>query len=314
MPSVITKICVICGKDVAHEPRIKDPDGRYYCHACYDSHAASRASPANDRRSSEPPAPLHDGPARGEKVGPPAQSTMAPVGELFTCPICNKNVTIAKMDDSGVCRDCVMPQAVATQAPWPTGYRTAKPKSGRMKEKLSPADIFQKWPVRVMFAVGAICVVSFAVIHLSGSNQADSGHRTNTPIASPSTPDARQQASEHPQATIAALDPDEQKIRDWLLFYARMTRELENDKAGIEKQRKKVDECDANGEIAQGILFRDNLLVLLRAQTSDTTLQNQSRKNLRDFGEQRVYPVRDRLLEDAKTPSEYRLILFEFRL
>jgi membrane associated rhomboid family serine protease len=34
MPAV--KVCVKCGRDVAHEKRVKDPQGRYYCAACYE--------------------------------------------------------------------------------------------------------------------------------------------------------------------------------------------------------------------------------------------------------------------------------------
>ncbi len=31
------KICVVCGEDCSHSPRVKDPRGRYYCKPCYES-------------------------------------------------------------------------------------------------------------------------------------------------------------------------------------------------------------------------------------------------------------------------------------
>lgn len=52
------KHCIVCGVDCAGRPRVKDPQGRYYCRPCYDSKADESAGlrdggPASARRDAD---------------------------------------------------------------------------------------------------------------------------------------------------------------------------------------------------------------------------------------------------------------------
>src|SRR4051812_29010161 len=55
-PSAPAKQCVVCGKDVTHAKRTKDPAGHYYCDECYRARSTPSAGatgstkPKSDRR------------------------------------------------------------------------------------------------------------------------------------------------------------------------------------------------------------------------------------------------------------------------
>jgi len=40
-----TKVCVVCGVDVANKPRVKDAAGRYMCKACGEKQTAAKPAP-----------------------------------------------------------------------------------------------------------------------------------------------------------------------------------------------------------------------------------------------------------------------------
>jgi hypothetical protein len=46
--TVITKVCRECGKDVTHQPRMKDSDGKYWCIACGEADHARKHQPAGN--------------------------------------------------------------------------------------------------------------------------------------------------------------------------------------------------------------------------------------------------------------------------
>jgi hypothetical protein len=50
------KSCVRCGTDVTHQPRVRDPNGRYLCQPCVDAVKAQRAAKATASVAPSPPA------------------------------------------------------------------------------------------------------------------------------------------------------------------------------------------------------------------------------------------------------------------
>ena len=102
------KICVICSKSCANQPRIKDAKGRYYCRSCYER-AERIAATRTPSRGSGPPATGASGP--DDELGPelvePAEPAAVPdpVSEgsaVPACPGCGLRIPA----DSGVCAGC----------------------------------------------------------------------------------------------------------------------------------------------------------------------------------------------------------------
>ncbi len=102
MAEATDKTCAKCGIDVAGKPRVKNPQGRYLCQACYDSikdakTGRPRASPATaDPSAEEGIFGIVDLDAlQPAETGPKPR-------ELKVCPACGK----ARDKDSVVCVNC----------------------------------------------------------------------------------------------------------------------------------------------------------------------------------------------------------------
>lgn len=126
MAQAIQKVCSVCGADVATRKRTKDSAGNYYCQPCYGSAsltASEGAEPQVDFAALESLAAASDEPS---KPTPPP--------ELFTCPLCNGMFVEAKMDVSGVCKDCVKPKRLKRDV-----RESAKPKGNGRRSLLAIA-------------------------------------------------------------------------------------------------------------------------------------------------------------------------------
>lgn len=98
------KICAICGEDCSNRPRIKDPQGRYYCKACHEQALARRkavsATPSGPSEPSPTPQPEEDEHLAilaelAEQVAPPpVQGT--------SCPSCGRTLEVGAV----LCTNC----------------------------------------------------------------------------------------------------------------------------------------------------------------------------------------------------------------
>ena len=102
------KICVICSKNCADQPRVKDAKGRYYCRSCYEW-AERIAATRTPRRGSGPPPAGASGPddeLGRELLEPPEPAAVSdPVSEgsaVPACPGCGLRIPA----DSVVCDSC----------------------------------------------------------------------------------------------------------------------------------------------------------------------------------------------------------------
>ena len=96
------KTCVICGKDCAGQPRIKDKKGNYYHKTCYEQAKARKAPPAE--AAPEPLAIQGDEPGGFDPFADHADSPAAeapPVGPN-ACPSCGN----ALQAGSVMCMNC----------------------------------------------------------------------------------------------------------------------------------------------------------------------------------------------------------------
>ena len=85
-----SKPCVLCGIDCAGKPRVKDPQGRYYCKACHDTASAERE--AAGRRAPPPPPPASGGFGGDDLASLAALAAGAPVAPptAVACPSCRR--------------------------------------------------------------------------------------------------------------------------------------------------------------------------------------------------------------------------------
>ena len=81
MSTVVRKVCVKCGVDVAGQKRVKDDAGQYYCHPCY-SRARQQAVklPEDDRSVPEPSEPAQNGTAADQKAAASRRASPAIIG------------------------------------------------------------------------------------------------------------------------------------------------------------------------------------------------------------------------------------------
>lgn len=92
--SSVRKPCVFCGVECDGQPRVKDPQGRYYCKPCYDSRESRRGAGASQqprtpagspsRESSDQDDPMIDLAA----LASAASAAPAAASAALTCPAC----------------------------------------------------------------------------------------------------------------------------------------------------------------------------------------------------------------------------------
>ncbi len=72
--SAPVKVCVVCKQDVSKKPRVKDPQGRYLCEACYAETEAKQRAPSALKAVSKPaqPSPSASGTAPSKPSSKPA--------------------------------------------------------------------------------------------------------------------------------------------------------------------------------------------------------------------------------------------------
>lgn len=93
------KVCIHCGKDCSHVPRVRDPQGRYACRACLDALAAGGAQPGAHAGAEPLPAALVDQVlASPIAIADPVESP-AP---RRACPACAHSLA----PDAVVCTQC----------------------------------------------------------------------------------------------------------------------------------------------------------------------------------------------------------------
>jgi len=113
MTQPAAKICVKCSRDVAHERRVKDPRGRYYCADCYEAARQAAEQPpdmltgiddeiAQSMAQNRPEAEATTAPTR-QLVREAAVANQAPrSGGGLTCPCCGNELGIGE----GICVGC----------------------------------------------------------------------------------------------------------------------------------------------------------------------------------------------------------------
>lgn len=115
------KICVICGQDCSNKPRVKDPQGRYFCKAC---HEAALKKPAG-------------GPPRGaaRPAAPP------PEPEPAFDNVENESF-LAGVESTGMepCPGCGVPLASIASVCMSCGYNKQTGRSGRVSVKKAPRE------------------------------------------------------------------------------------------------------------------------------------------------------------------------------
>ncbi|MDZ4752974.1 MAG: hypothetical protein SGJ11_00575 [Phycisphaerae bacterium] len=91
------KRCVVCGVDCAGKPRVKDPNGRYYCKACHDDESARRTATAPS--ALDPVDPFENVASLASLA---AAAPVAALPSVAMCPGCNRMLT----EGAVVCMSC----------------------------------------------------------------------------------------------------------------------------------------------------------------------------------------------------------------
>ena len=73
VPASPMKVCVVCRTDVAKLPRVKDPQGQYYCKGCYESARKQAAAQNTAEVKPAKPRPM-------AVVQPPPRAKVAEIG------------------------------------------------------------------------------------------------------------------------------------------------------------------------------------------------------------------------------------------
>ncbi len=289
----VAKHCVVCSVDVARLPRTKDAQGNYYCQSCYEVQTANSDPNVTDAVSLDA---LAAAVAQSSQTSGGAKQTD---NNWFTCPICHSQVTQVRMDGSGICIDCA---------------RGSTSRSGHGKRTQPNTSGVRKILFRTSVVVIAlfIALASFVALRVYLREQAFQERMRASDEEYAQQSARSSQALDMPKAV--AIDPEEESIRSSLLFYAKLARDIESGKSGAQLHREKADAYYAKGQLAEGNLEMQSQNAVLQANLAAINVQNATSDRLRKLGGQRVLPVRDRLLEDPKTPTEYRLILFELRI
>lgn len=140
-----SKICGICGQDCSKKPRTKDPSGRYFCQACYDTARAKQA-----------------GGLTGNRPAPNVAATIADPGmandELFA------DLVNAPPVAERLCPGCGAPLAPNAVLCVHCGTSLSGNQVGRLETTFRPALMTPRksiWPipvgiVSIVFAVGSI--------------------------------------------------------------------------------------------------------------------------------------------------------------
>lgn len=84
----MTKMCVVCGDDVSQKKRIKDDQGRYFCHPCWNSASSSQGKPTaplTDRKASRELSRTDVSPPSFSPDNLPVVSAQTPSSVLSTC-------------------------------------------------------------------------------------------------------------------------------------------------------------------------------------------------------------------------------------
>ncbi len=206
------KICVICSKNCADQPRVKDAKGRYYCRSCYEW-AERIAATRTPRRGSGPPPAGASGPddeLGRELLEPPEPAAVSdPVSEgsaVPACPGCGLRIPA----DSVVCDSCGYNHRTgrAPAAPARARKSSGGPSTGR-------AWSLPVATISLLLGAASLLLAGLEFARMSSVDPDDLAASIIAESRRPSRPadhDGAQQGSE-PGAEPEGEDPMEEAIR-----------------------------------------------------------------------------------------------------
>lgn len=122
-PSPVQKVCTVCKADVSQVKRIKDDQGRYYCHPCWgkthpkpqDDYELAPVPVSRPAKSAPPPPPgdlaavSRDSASSSAPVDAPNDPSNAVPSDLIRCPQCRGMFVVGKMKNAEgmlFCEEC----------------------------------------------------------------------------------------------------------------------------------------------------------------------------------------------------------------
>jgi len=180
------KECVLCGRDCAGRPRLKDSVGRYYCRECCEKAKAKKKAAASADPSAKRGKKVSDSPTKGAKTAariksqPPARSKPKPVSggddglDVLADAVSGTEAAPVIRDNRQSCPACHEPMAVEAVVCMSCGFnrqsgqrvatRVDRPVvrgSGAFGERgfELPAVLYQPW------IAGAVPLLVFGVLY-----------------------------------------------------------------------------------------------------------------------------------------------------